>query len=139
MWDVAARPRRWPGGRWTGCTSPASGSDLPTWSRSSEPWVIDVRVVLSAARLELALYARDRLFVGLTILAALGFIAMVSLFGLTGSRAPMALVNQDRGPYGARFVSALERDHHSFALRPMDGAEAGTRVRAGGLAGSITI
>ena len=99
----------------------------------------DVRVVMSAARLELALYARDRLFVCLTVLAALSFIAMVSLFGLTGSRAPMALVNQDRGPYGARFVSALERDHHSFALRPMGGAEAETRVRAGGLAGSITI
>src|SRR5207247_1577168 len=71
--------------------------------------------------------------------AAVSFIAMVSLFGLTGSRAPMALVNQDRGPYGARFVAALERDHHSFSLRPMTAAQADARVRTGGLAGSITI
>ncbi|HXM56049.1 MAG TPA: ABC transporter permease [Candidatus Dormibacteraeota bacterium] len=98
-----------------------------------------MRVVLSAARLELLLMARDRLFVALTVLAALSFVAMVSLFGLTGSRAPMALIDEDGGPQAARFAGALDRAHHSFSLRPMDRQEADELLARGRLVGSITI
>jgi ABC-2 type transport system permease protein len=98
-----------------------------------------LRAARASLGLELALFARDRLFVGLTMLAAVSFIAMVSLFGLTGSRAPMALVDEDGGAYAARFVKALERAHHSFALRPMSREQAEAEVRTGRLVGSITI
>lgn len=97
------------------------------------------RLVWATARLELELFGRDRIFVALTILAAISFIAMVSLFGLTGSRAPMALVDEDHGPYAARFIQALERAHHSFSLRPMTADQAAAEVETGRLVGSITI
>jgi ABC-type transport system involved in multi-copper enzyme maturation permease subunit len=101
---------------------------------------VDVlRVALAAARLELQLMARDRLFVALTVLAAMSFVAMVSLFGLTGSRAPMALIDEDGGPQAARFVSAMDRAHHSFRLRPMSRSEADALLSQGRLVGSITI
>jgi len=98
-----------------------------------------VRLIRATARLELELLARDRLFVALTVLAAVSFIAMVSLFGLTGSRAPMALVDEDHSPDAQRFVRALDQAHHSFALRPMSAAEASAQVGSGRLVGSITI
>src|SRR5215471_13980864 len=97
------------------------------------------RVVWAAARLELQLVARDRLFVALTVLAAMSFVAMVSLFGLTGSRAPMALIDRDGGPEAARFIDATNRAHHSFRLLPMDAAEADALLARGRLVGSITI
>jgi ABC-2 type transport system permease protein len=98
-----------------------------------------VRVAWAAARLEFQLLARDRLFVALTVLAAMSFVAMVSLFGLTGSRAPMALIDEDGGAQAARFVGALERAHHSFRLRPMGRREADALLARGRLVGSITI
>jgi len=42
------------------------------------------RLVWASALLELQQLRRSRLFVALTVLAALSFLALVSLFGLTG-------------------------------------------------------
>lgn len=98
-----------------------------------------LRVAWAAARLEFHLIARDRLFVALTVLAAMSFVAMVSLFGLTGSRAPMALIDRDGGPEAARFVDAMNRAHHSFRLLPMGEREADALLAQGRLVGSITI
>ncbi|HLH71148.1 MAG TPA: ABC transporter permease [Candidatus Dormibacteraeota bacterium] len=98
-----------------------------------------LRVAWSAARLELGLMAQERLFVGLTVLAAVSFVAMVSLFGLTGSRAPMALIDRDHGRYAGLFVEALDEAHHSFRLIPMGQARAEALIGQGHLVGSITI
>jgi ABC-2 type transport system permease protein len=98
-----------------------------------------LRVVRGTARLEFQLMGRDRLFVALTVIAAMSFVAMVSLFGLTGSRAPMALIDRDGGPLAKQFISAMDRAHHSFSLRPMDAAEADALLARGRLVGAITI
>jgi len=57
-----------------------------------------IRVFRASAALELAHLKRNRAFVALTALAAVSFLVMVSLFGLTGAYAPVALINQDGGP-----------------------------------------
>ncbi|HSR26172.1 MAG TPA: ABC transporter permease, partial [Candidatus Eisenbacteria bacterium] len=98
-----------------------------------------IRVAWAAARLELELVARDRLFVALTVLAATSFVAMVSLFGLTGSRAPVALIDEDGGPQARLLVSAMNRAHHSFRLEAMDRRQADALLARGRLVGSITI
>jgi ABC-2 type transport system permease protein len=98
-----------------------------------------LRVAWSTARLELGLMARERLFVGLTMLAAVSFVVMVSLFGLTGSRAPMALIDRDQGRYARLFVEAMNEAHHSFRLIPMGQAQADALIGQGRLVGSITI
>lgn len=98
-----------------------------------------IRVAWAAARLELELVARDRLFVALTVLAATSFVAMVSLFGLTGSRAPMALIDEDGGAQARLLVGAMNRAHHSFRLEAMDRRRADALLARGRLVGSITI
>jgi len=97
------------------------------------------RVCLASATLELAHLRRNCAFVALTALAAVSFLVMVSLFGLTGSRAPMALINLDGGPYAQGLIEALLGAHHSFALKYMSEAEAEKALRHGRLVGIIAI
>ena len=94
---------------------------------------------LASARLELCQLSRSRLLVAFTMLEAVTFLFMVSLFGLTGSRAPTALVDQDHGPLAASFVSYLKQAHHSFSLRPMSAAEAHRQLTSGQIVAAITI
>jgi ABC-type Na+ efflux pump permease subunit len=98
-----------------------------------------LRVACAGFRLELQHFARSRLFVALTVLAAVNFLVLVSLFGVTGSRAPTAIINLDRGPYGAAFIHALEQAHHSFRLEPMAAADAADHLQSGTLVATITI
>ncbi len=97
------------------------------------------RVFKASAALELAHLNRNRIFVALTALAAVSFLVMVSLFGLTGAYAPVALINRDGGPEAQRFIEALLGAHHSFALKYMTVDEAETALHSGRLVGIITI
>ena len=97
------------------------------------------RVLLASAALERAHLYRNRWFVAFTALAAVSFLVMVSLFGLTGAYAPVALINRDGGPYAKRFIDALLAAHHSFALQYMSEADAEAALHSGRLVGIITI
>ena len=97
------------------------------------------RVFRASAALEFAQLRGNRAFVGLTVLAAVSFLVMVSLFGLTGSYAPVALIDHDGGPYAKRFVEALDGAHHSFSLKHISEEEAQARLMSGRLVGIITI
>ena len=98
-----------------------------------------VRLFRASAALELAQLRGNRGFVALTALAAVSFLVMVSLFGLTGSYAPVALIDRDGGPYAQSFVEALLGAHHSFALKYMSADEAEAALLSGRLVGIITI
>src|SRR6187399_1734564 len=89
--------------------------------------------------LELQQLLRDRAYVALTVLAAVSFLGLVSLFGLTASDAPMALVVHDRGPFVRPFVEALVKVPHAFRLTRMTAAEADAKLAEGVLVGSIVI
>jgi ABC-2 type transport system permease protein len=93
----------------------------------------------ASAVLELAQLRSNRAFVLLTALAAVSFLAMVSLFGLTGAYAPVALIDLDGGPHVPRFVNALNGAHHSFALKFISAEQAEVALHSGRLAGIITI
>jgi ABC-2 type transport system permease protein len=93
----------------------------------------------SAMHLELRQLRANRWFVGLTVLAAMSFLVLISLFGLTGSDAPMALIVEDKGPYAERFVQAIANAPRAFRLSRMTSEEATARLRQGTLVGIITI
>ena len=76
------------------------------------------RLFGASAALELAQLRGNRAFVALTALAAVSFLVMVSLFGLTGSYAPVALIDRDGGPYAQSFVAASSQ-HSSSRHRPV--------------------
>ena len=97
------------------------------------------RVFLASAALELAQLRGNRAFVALTVLAAASFLVMVSLFGLTGSYAPVALIDRDGGPHAQRLIEALDGAHHSFALKYMSEQDAEAALMSGRLVGVITI
>jgi ABC-2 type transport system permease protein len=97
------------------------------------------RAALASARLELTRLGRSRLLLAFTALEALTFLLLVSLFGLTGSRAPTAVVDDDHGALGASLVGYLRQAHHSFALRPMSAQRARSELTAGRLVAVITI
>lgn len=88
---------------------------------------------------EIKQLARSPFFVALTILLAVTFLFLVSLFGLTGSRAPTAIITEDQGTYARQFIANLQAAHHSFDLRPMDQASARTALNRGELAAIIIL
>lgn len=96
-------------------------------------------VFRASAALEFAQLKTSRAFVALTALAAVSFLVMVSLFGLTGAYAPVALIDLDGGPHAKRLVEALLGAHHSFALKYMSAEEAEVRLHSGRLVGILTI
>jgi ABC-2 type transport system permease protein len=93
----------------------------------------------ASVALEAAQLAGNRAFVALTALAAVSVLVMVSLFGLTGSYAPVALINQDGGPLAERFIQALDNAHHSFALKSMPLEQAEAKLLSGRLTAILTI
>ena len=93
----------------------------------------------ASLRLELARLVRARLFLAVALLQAVGVLILVSMFGLTGSRAPTAYVDQDHGFLAARFAYYLEHDYSSFDLRPMGAGEANAQLQAGRLVAVVTI
>ncbi len=98
-----------------------------------------LRALRAAARLEFQQLNRSRVLVTLVVLEAITFLVLVSLFGLTGSRAPTALIDRDKGPLAKSFVRELEAAHHSFALRPMTLARAHDQLSRGDLVAIIEI
>jgi len=99
-------------------------------------WPVAVRAALV---LELQQLRRQKAFVALTVLAALTFLATMSLFGLTGSELPLAVVDEDQGALAGRFVHALQGVRHAFSVRPMGGDAALAALRSGRVIGAITI
>jgi len=94
---------------------------------------------VASARLELTQLGRSRLLLAFTALEALTFLLLVSLFGLTGSRAPTAVVDEDHGPLAASLVGFLRQAHHSFALRSLSAERARSDLTAGRIVAVITI
>lgn len=92
-----------------------------------------------ACRAEFLHLRRSRLLIALTVIQAITFLLLVSLFGLTGSRAPTALIDEDHGLYAQKFVKILAQTHHSFALHVMDQAAATTALQHGRLVAIIVI
>jgi ABC-2 type transport system permease protein len=101
--------------------------------------VSSLAVFKASAALEMAQLRANRVFVALTALAAVSFLVMVSLFGLTGAYAPVALIDLDGGPHVKNLVDALNGAHHSFTLKYISADEAQALLHSGRLAGIITI
>jgi len=99
----------------------------------------DFRALRAAARAELEQFNRSRVLVSLVFVEAITFLVLVSLFGLTGSRAPTALIQLDHGPLAQAFVQQLREAHDSFRLHPMTAAKARREIEQGDVVAIVTI
>ncbi len=95
--------------------------------------------VTGAARAEAVQLGRSPLLIILTVIQSVTFILLVSIFGLTGSRAPTAVVNEDGELYSRIFIANMEAARHSFAIKLMNREEALSAVKRGELVAVITI
>jgi ABC-2 type transport system permease protein len=101
--------------------------------------MVALAALIGGFRAEFVQLLRSRLFVALTVIQAVTFLFLVSLFGMTGSFAPTAIIVEDKGPYAKEFIAQLEAAHHSFDLRVMDQASAQAVLNRGDLVAIITI
>lgn len=93
----------------------------------------------AGARVEAQTMLRSKVFLLFTVVQALAFLALVSLFGLTGSLAPTALINNDNSRLATDFIQDLGNAHHSFRLIPMSRAEATAQINDGHIVAAITV
>ncbi len=98
-----------------------------------------MKALLGASRAEFAQLRRSRLLIALTLIQAVTFIFLVSLFGMTGAFAPTAIVDYDQGVYAKRFIANLDKAHHSFRLYPMTAEKAYKEIEHGSLVAVIII
>lgn len=99
----------------------------------------NISAIIGAAKVEAIQLLRSPLLVVLTGIQAITFLILVSLFGLTGSMAPTALVNYDQGSYSKSLIQNLQSAHHSFRLEPMSSDEATKELAQGKLVAEIII
>lgn len=95
--------------------------------------------LLGAMRAEILHMKRSPLLIFLTIIQAITFLVLVSLFGLTGNKAPTALINEDTGIYSKKFIETMKQAHHSFALQSMTRQQALQSLQHGNIVAIITI
>ena len=81
----------------------------------------------------------QRGFIAVSAIAALNILVMVSLFSLSGSFAPIAVVNLDQGDASRQFIHAMETAHHSFRIREMTESAAAKSLRQTEIVGIVKI
>ncbi len=104
-------------------------------SGASQFW----RVARATVDLELAQLRRQRVFLLLAVVAALSFLATVSLFGLTGSELPVGLADAAQSPHAAQLRAARLSARHAFALEALDAESAARALRRGRLVAVLTV
>jgi ABC-type transport system involved in multi-copper enzyme maturation permease subunit len=98
-----------------------------------------LRALLGGTRAEFMQLKRSRVLVALTVIQAVTFLFLVSLFGMTGARAPTAVIDYDQGVHARAFIEKLKVAHHSFDVRTMDEASAMDAIHHGALVAMIVI
>ncbi|HEU0133082.1 MAG TPA: ABC transporter permease [Mycobacteriales bacterium] len=93
----------------------------------------------TALALQLRTFARTPLTTILALVLPVNLLLLLSLFALTGYRAPTALVLGEDTPHARAFVQALDDTHHSFDLRPMDLATAQRKLKEARLVAIVEI
>jgi hypothetical protein len=98
-----------------------------------------VSAFATALRLQLRTFRRTPLTTVLALVLPLNLLLLLSLFALTGYRAPTGLVVGEDTPGARAFVAALRDTHHSFALRPMPIDRARAQLKAARLVAIVEI
>jgi ABC-2 type transport system permease protein len=99
----------------------------------------NLSAVIGAMRVESKQLIRSPLLIILTVVQAITFLFLVSIFGLTGAMAPTALIDEDRSPVAQMFVDSLNAAHHSFRLEVMTHEQAIEMLSQGRLVAEIVI
>src|SRR5690348_653768 len=98
----------------------------------------NVRIIWACLKKDLRSALTERVFTIVSIFLPVNFLIMMSLFVLSGSHAPMAVVMLDNGPYAHEFYTAMN-NAHSFSLRAESRQEASNLIAEGKIVAVVTI
>jgi ABC-2 type transport system permease protein len=90
-------------------------------------------------RAEIQQLRRSRLLVMLTVVAAVTFLVLVSIFGLTGNHVPTAVVDHDGGRLAHRWVQFMGSTYRTYGVRYMDTRSAQQALGRGDVAAVLYI
>lgn len=97
-----------------------------------------LRVMGACLRKDLRSAWRERSTMLQTVTLPINYLILLSLFALSGSNAPTAVVQLDQGPYARAYVAAMQQAH-SFHLLFETAALAEAQYQAGTLVAVVTI
>lgn len=95
-------------------------------------------VIWAIAAKDMRVAVTERISLFQAVAFPINYIVMMSLFALTGSNAPTAVVMLDHGPYAQQLVAAMS-DAHSFRITVESQQQADAQMRAGTLVTEVTI
>ena len=98
----------------------------------------DLRVIWACAKKDLRSALTERAFTIVGIFIPLNVLILLSLFVISGGRAPTAVVMNDTGPYARQFYDAMSHAH-SFTLRRATAAQAQQLISSGQIVAVVTI
>lgn len=98
----------------------------------------NLRIIGACVKKDLRSALTERVFTIVSIFLPVNFLIMMSLFVLTGSHAPTAVVMLDNGPYAHEFYNAMN-NAHSFSLRTASAQEASKLIAEGQIVAVVTI
>jgi len=90
-------------------------------------------------RAEIQQLRRSRLLIVLTIAEAVTFLVLVSIFGLTGSHVPTAVVDRDGGRLARQWAQVMATSYHTYGVRYMNGRAAEQALGRGDVAAILWI
>jgi ABC-type Na+ efflux pump permease subunit len=98
-----------------------------------------LRALGGGFRAEIQQLRRSRLLVALTVAEAVTILALVSIFGLTGSHVPTAVVDQSGGPLARQWAQVMTATYNTYGVRYMDARSAQEALGRGDVSAILTI
>ena len=90
-------------------------------------------------RAEIQQLRRSRLLIVLTIAEAVMFLVLLSIFGLTGSHVPTAIVDHDGGKMARQWAQVMSDTYHTYGVRYMGARSAEQALARGDVAAILWI
>lgn len=90
-------------------------------------------------RAEIQQLRRSRLLAVLTVVEAVTFLVLVSIFGLTGNHVPTAVVDHDGGRLARQWAQVMTATYHTYGVRYMDARSAQQALGRGDVAAILYI
>ncbi len=98
----------------------------------------NLRVIWACMYKEIQSVLTQRIGTILGVLLPVNFLILMSLFAISGSQAPTAVVLHETGPYAQAFYDAMAHAH-SFRLQTASAQEAQDLIQAGKIVAVVTI
>src|SRR6266705_3555726 len=97
-----------------------------------------LRVIWACMKKDIKSALTERVFTIVSVFVPVNILILLSLFAISGSQAPTAVVMNDTGPYARQFYNSMSHAH-SFILQTATASDAESRIQRGKIVAVVTI